>query len=340
MVALNKRSPGMGAAVTCIIFEYVRKSQLNEQLILADTDLTIAELSVGLCDVSLAQEMQIIRNVLPHYTDAFLLGFNIGRQYSLASLGMLGMAMLTSQNLATASQVASRYLLNTEHLTQVGLSIHNGEFIITFDCQADFTLQERKFLIGREFGIVAAITNQLMKNGSQHAQRIELEFDVVASAELLANVFACEIKTNCQKNQVVVDAALLIRPMPMNNNFVAGFCEAQCNLPKSIDESELSIKLRERIHTHLPQVLGLNEIAAEMHMSTRTFSRLLAKENISWRDYLTMCRLEFAEQLLDQGMSIKQVAERAGFSSSSSLSHSFSRLRGISPGEYVKQKSA
>lgn len=92
-----------------------------------------------------------------------------------------------------------------------------------------------------------------------------------------------------------MDVVLLTRPIPMSNNFVAGLCEAQCNPLQSIDESELSIKLRECIHLHLPHVIGLNEIAAEMHMSVRTFSRLLAKKNISWRDYLALCWLEFSE---------------------------------------------
>lgn len=346
MTMLNKRSPGMGAAVACIMLDYVRQGQGEIGQYLRGTGLDLNALRAGECDVSLEQEMMLIRNVIDGVNNPFMLGFDIGLKYTIASLGMFGLAMVTSSNILSAVQVATRYLINTEHLTKVGLFIQKDDFLVVLNCAESFTAAEREFLIGRELGIILAIQQQLVPGHARKVRRIELSFEHIDGLERIAQLYECEILTGCSKNQVVADAAQLMTPMPLQNNYVAGLCEAQFHaqvaasdnhlLENSPEESEFSKRLREKIQTSLPIVLSLNDLAIEMHMSSRTFSRLLEKENISWRDYLTRCRLEYSRLLLEEGMSIKQVAERTGFSSSSSFSHAFSRSMGVSPGEYMR----
>lgn len=346
MTMLNKRAPGMGSAVACIILDYVRHGQGNAQDFLRGTGLDLQALHSGNCDVSLEQEITLIRNVIADEKNPFMLGFNIGLQYSIASLGMLGMAMVTSTDIMAAVQIATRYLLHTEHLTKVGLFIKQQDFIVTLSCDPEFSAREEEFLIGRELGIIVAIQQQLIPQQNRQVQRIDLIFPPIDGMDKVAQMYDCEVFTGCDKNQIITNAAQLLMPMPLQNSYVAGLCEAQINAApqepaaqENIAKEDLRKKLRERINSSLPVVLSTNEIAQEMHMSSRTFSRLLEKENISWRDYLTECRLNYAQDLLAKGVSIKQAAERAGFSSSSSFSHAFSRCMGISPGEYIRQKS-
>lgn len=336
----------MGAAVACIILDHVRQSQGETESYLRGTGLDLNALRAGECDVSLEQEMILIRNVIDGINNPFMLGFDIGLRYTIASLGMFGLAMVTSSNIMSEVQVATRYLLNTEHLTKVGLFIQKDDFLVVLNCADSCTAAEREFLIGRELGIIVAIQQQLVPGHARKVRRIELSFEHIDGLERIAQLYECEILTGCSKNQVVADAAQLMTPMPLQNNYVAGLCEAQFHAPLSApgntmpdhssSESDFRKKLREKIQTSLPVVLSLNDLAADMHMSSRTFSRLLEKENISWRDYLTRCRLEYSLLLLEDGMSIKQVAERVGFSSSSSFSHAFSRSMGVSPGEYMR----
>jgi AraC family transcriptional regulator len=87
------------------------------------------------------------------------------------------------------------------------------------------------------------------------------------------------------------------------------------------------------IQEHLDQDLSLDEIAAEVNLSSYHFSRLFKQSTGSApHQYQIRCRVERAKELLQQGeMAIADIATQVGFYDQSHLSRHFKRIVGVSP---------
>lgn len=79
---------------------------------------------------------------------------------------------------------------------------------------------------------------------------------------------------------------------------------------------------------------SLEDLAKQFDLSERSLRRYLSDENTSFRECLQRVRQQLACRLLEQGLSISEVALRAGFSDSSNFSRAFQRWTGQKPGEF------
>lgn len=88
----------------------------------------------------------------------------------------------------------------------------------------------------------------------------------------------------------------------------------------------------------LDEQLSVERLAAEAHMSPRTFARRFRDETgttpLQW---LTSQRLALAEELLENStVQIEQIAARVGFGNAAAFRHHFTSTRGTSPQSYRK----
>jgi transcriptional regulator GlxA family with amidase domain len=86
----------------------------------------------------------------------------------------------------------------------------------------------------------------------------------------------------------------------------------------------------------LDETLPVERLAAQAHMSPRTFARRFRDETgttpLQW---LTGQRLALAEELLEQTtLSVEQIAGRVGFGNAATLRHHFTATRGTTPQAY------
>ncbi|WP_152226141.1 GlxA family transcriptional regulator [Pseudomonas sp. SCB32] len=90
------------------------------------------------------------------------------------------------------------------------------------------------------------------------------------------------------------------------------------------------------LHERLAQVVGVEEMAAHLAMSSRTLHRHCQVEmGMTPAKLLLQLRLEKASQLLDNGeSSLKRVAQHTGFGSEYNLRRAFVQALGVTPGEY------
>jgi AraC-like DNA-binding protein len=84
-----------------------------------------------------------------------------------------------------------------------------------------------------------------------------------------------------------------------------------------------------------PKLANADEIAHELHLSTRSLYRRLAEEGASLQRVKDEVRREIAiEQLVQTSKSLKQVATAVGFGDETSFNRAFKEWTGTSPGEY------
>ena len=91
------------------------------------------------------------------------------------------------------------------------------------------------------------------------------------------------------------------------------------------------------IRDNLSSPLSLDRLAAEFYLSKHYLCRIFkAATGFSVMEYIIYSRVLLARQLLQEGVSVQQAGERAGFSDNSHFIRTFGNLTGTSPGRYAK----
>jgi transcriptional regulator GlxA family with amidase domain len=87
---------------------------------------------------------------------------------------------------------------------------------------------------------------------------------------------------------------------------------------------------------NLREDLTVENLAARLGMSPRHFTRVWLREtNMNPGQFVDRLRVEAAQQLIDSSnMGLKEIADVCGFSTADAMRRTFSRVIGITPGEY------
>ena len=85
----------------------------------------------------------------------------------------------------------------------------------------------------------------------------------------------------------------------------------------------------------------MEQLAATLHISSRTLRRRLDEEGCHFRLLLDEVRQTLAEELLATGgLTLEEIAERLGYGEVSNFIHAFKRWKGLAPRRYQREQSA
>lgn len=98
-------------------------------------------------------------------------------------------------------------------------------------------------------------------------------------------------------------------------------------------QGELTLAIRKELHTALPELLPIEEIAKTLAMSARTLHRKLVAEGTSFQKVKDELRRDVAIHALNRtNLPLKKIAEMVGFQDQSSFQRAFLHWTGRSPG--------
>jgi AraC-like DNA-binding protein len=125
-------------------------------------------------------------------------------------------------------------------------------------------------------------------------------------------------------------------PLPQANEHTALFAQAQCRdlLDRRKARAGLSGQVRNLLLERIAYPPSAEQVAATLHLSSRTLRERLASEGTSFRALLDEVRERLAEEMLLRGLTVSQVSERLGYVEISSFSQAFRRWKGVGPREY------
>lgn len=105
----------------------------------------------------------------------------------------------------------------------------------------------------------------------------------------------------------------------------------------SQSDSALSARVRSVLAAGQDRLLTLEEVAGQLHLSTRTLKRRLQEEGLNFRILVDRVLCERATQMLQkEGLSVSEVAFRLGYNDVSNFSRAFRRWTGKSPSDFRK----
>jgi AraC-like DNA-binding protein len=168
-------------------------------------------------------------------------------------------------------------------------------------------------------------------------KRIELQRPE-ALRSIYQTHFRCPIEFGARQNVLVFDRADVARPFVTHNAellaMVAPPLEAELSLHRT--QSTLSQQVKGILKRLLAgQRPGLEEVAEELRLSTRTLQRRLTAEGVSFQRLMEDARRELAQHyLLHSSLELNETAYLLGYEDANSFFRAFHQWEGKSPGEW------
>ncbi|MFI5776710.1 AraC family transcriptional regulator ligand-binding domain-containing protein [Nocardia sp. NPDC051570] len=304
--------------------------------VLQHTGIAEGQLQDPSAEITLDQEITLIRNIVTETGHEPGLGLMAGLLCHPPSLGVLGFAVMSSSTLRHALEIVVRYADLLFTATHFALEDHDDELWLVRDHDA-VPNDLKQFLAERDFAALPTIQHDLFP-----VRVPTLRFEIAGKPHPVYEMFGALFGTdniifNAPQSIVVWHSSALDVPLPQANPATAQFYEQQCAelIQRRHKRNGLSGRVRELLIRHRG-VTAQTRVAADLGVSVRTLRRRLADEGITFRELNNETMGMLAEELLLAGLTVEQTADRLGYGSASAFTSAFRSWKGQSPGLFAR----
>jgi AraC-like DNA-binding protein len=195
---------------------------------------------------------------------------------------------------------------------------------------------EPPLLVDLAFAWVVGIARR-GTGGVVNPRRLELR-GAARNREMYQAHFGCPAKFAARHNTIVFARADLDRPFLTHNPDLWAAVAPQ--LEAELLQAEASQAIGEQVKGILKRLLagrrpGIEDVARELHMSSRTLQRKLAEDGTTFQQLMQEARRELARHyLLNSSVELKETAYLLGYEDAPSFVRAFHHWEGSPPGEW------
>jgi len=304
----------------------------DAESLLVDSGITPEALTDPTAEVAAAQELRVVRTLADLMPNA---GPALGGRYHVTTFGILGYAFMSSPTVLDAVNVALRFLDLSFTFSIPRASLVDGRARIELDDSALPTPVAR-FLVERDLAAIHAVIGELLPGGVP-LLAVDFTFPEPADVTEHERVFGLRPRFGQAVTAADFDAAFLHRPLPQADPHTVAACEAQCRDLVTRRRARVGIahEVRDLLTRPGSIAIGMEQVARELAMSTRTLRRRLAECGTSYQELLDEVREALAQELLTT-LAVEDVALRLGYAEASSFIHAFKRWKGVTPAAYAR----
>jgi AraC-like DNA-binding protein len=323
--------------VRAILAELRRRGIASEQLL---SELRLDQ--VALLDlhtrVSFEQVDQLVMRAIALTGDEGL-GLTIGSRSPDNMLQILGHLIVASRTMREAQAVFHRYAVLVAEGVTWGLHEQGKLAAFSYECPIGTAATTR---FGAECVLLfaARIGSQFAPDPDKRPLEVSFQHEAPSYADRYLRLFGCPVHFGRPRNEIVFSQRLLDIPQLHAD---ATVCSAlrdtaerllrDVNSPRSVAE-----RIRLQLH-YQPNLAAVDvaHMARSVGLTRRSLRRRLADEGVSLSGLIDeeRCRVACSE-LACVDASIKQVAERVGFSEPSAFHRAFKRWTGMTPLQYSR----
>lgn len=259
------------------------------------------------------------------------LGFALGLRIKPTSHGFLGYAVMTCKTVRDGIMLAERYFCLRSSLIKIQLKEENGEASIEispWDKMAHYKNSAIEVMFSIITNIAHFLIGDIRKDVEIWVDYPEPDYYQKWKHELPEIIFGKS------KNMMRIPSYYLDLPISLYDPHSSQAAVA-------ILESELltvdtSIKIDQRVRAVLMNskqgMPSLEEIARRMAISTSTLKRRLKQQSTNFQKLLDDTqRIRAQKYLIHSGMSIAQISQNLGYTSSANFVRAFKKWTGIPP---------
>ncbi|MCP2279988.1 Helix-turn-helix domain-containing protein [Nocardia amikacinitolerans] len=331
-----------GIASVALMVGYAGEHGVPAARMLADAGLTEAMLRDPDAQIDAHTELAVIRNLVRE-VDAPALGVELGRRYRITTFGIFGFACVSSPTLGEAISFALRFLDLSFTFCLPVAHWEAGEFVARVHDES-VPADVRQFLVERDVTAMYQVMSDLLGRPVP-LLRAEFRFAEPEYADRMTEVLGVRPGFARAHNVFTIDPAMLEQPLPQANEHTWAMCLAQCRqlVDRRRARTGIAAEVRELLvpggADGFAAPPGIDLVARELNMSTRTLRRHLDAAGTSYRALLDEVRRALAEELLTATpLSVSDVAIRLGYAESSTFIYAFKRWTGVTPAAYRRER--
>lgn len=268
------------------------------------------------------------------------LGIYFGLQMRISWHGYLGLAAMTSQNVRQALDVATRFLPTLTGALALELEIEGATASLLITERADFGAARDAIILALVVGIWqlgCTLTGRPL-HGSAEVAMPEPPYLARFKA-----VTPGALRFDRPAHRLLFDAGTLDLPLASADPVAMLLTREQCE--RELDALGFAGPFRQRVRGLALRggggVRSLEEVADQLHVSSRTLKRRLAELGTSYSDILDAERKRRAVTLLrTTTLTIDEIAERLGYSDVANFGRAFRRWTGSTPGAVRRRRAA
>lgn len=334
-----------GVASVALMAGYAREYGVPVATMLRGTALTERILADPDAQIDAHTELAVIRNLVHTLGGRRpALGVEVGRRYHITTFGIFGYACVSSPTLGAAIAFALRYLELSFTFCLPVVRSEPGEFVADIHDEL-VPADVRRFLVERDVLAMHQVMSDLLGRPLT-LLRAEFDYPEPEYADALAEIIGTQPLFGRPQNLFALDPALLDQPLPQANEHTWAMCLAQCRdlVHRRGARTGIASQVRERLVPRggadgYTAPLGINAVARDLNMSTRTLRRHLDASGTSYRALLDEVRRALAEEMLTATpLSVSDVAIRLGYAEASTFIYAFKRWTGTTPASYRRER--
>jgi AraC-like DNA-binding protein len=322
------------------LMDYAHGKGFSPERWLVGTGLTPEQLQQSQTLVSFRQASTVVRRALRELPNDAL-GLLYGSREGVVSFGMLGFAMMSCRNLGEAFEIGIQYHQASGSLMDVVAEVMPTE--VALRVYERFPEPELlPFFCEEVFSSSLALVRSILGH-STAPKRIELSYPPPPYEAVYRRLFNCPVHFNSDANRLVLDAALLDKPLATYSPASFSIALAACRQliePLTVAQPDLIASIESLLRDNARQRLSMAEVARRLNLTERTLRRNLAEAHDSFSAIRDRVLEKRARILLgDSRLTITAISEELGFSDLREFRRAFQRWTGLSPMS-VRRQSA
>ncbi|KGM39790.1 hypothetical protein JY96_06425 [Aquabacterium sp. NJ1] len=328
-----------------LLLDFGEQRGVGAEALLDKTELTADLLSNPSAELSAAQELRVIENLLRAMRYRPGLGLELGLTCNFSAFGMWGYGVVSSATLGDAVNLALRFIQLSFAYSIIEQVHEGGQAQLTFS-PPDLPTGIRRFVVERDMGAAACLLKEI-GGESFHLNEFCLQAGkgrAYVRHDKVGRICGAEPCFDADRYYLSFDSKFLDFKLPKANPVTVAMCEHACQ--------QLVLKRQSRMSTMkfveayiggstVPRLPTLESLAKLTNTSERTLKRRLQKEGTSFRTLVASGRATIASELVDNtSLTLTDVAERLGYADLSTFSQAFKRWFGVSPAEYRRRRGS
>jgi AraC-like DNA-binding protein len=273
-------------------------------------------------------EFVMTANLIRELGDPVVAGISVGGGFTVGDLGIWGYALLSSADAGEALTVALAYATLSPTVFNPQ-SVAMGDVATVVLRYEHLPVDVREYYAARD---LSALPLLLRMSGLAKAPlSVEVPFDGQQGELLRTALQPFDVETGAAQYRFRIPAEALTLRLPTADPVTRAACARECErLVHTLESAPtLTATVRSRFAQTPEDMPSIEELAAELHMSTRTLRRQLDYEHTSYRELRNDVAHRIAVELLSVvGLSVNEVARRLGYSDTTAFSHAFRRWTG------------
>ncbi|WP_435211434.1 AraC family transcriptional regulator ligand-binding domain-containing protein [Luminiphilus sp. nBUS_16] len=266
------------------------------------------------------------------------LGSLVTSRNGLATLGMMGVAMMSAPTLGAGLQAMSSY--STLEADYLHFELLAGQRVTRITLETDRDLGD-SLLIHAEtvFALLQDYLRDLV-GSAEGTITFKIAYPALKREAPMAIPLLGKLSYDCRFTGLEFPTHWLNTRSPFSNPEVwqlsRRHLSEQLQLASSPGDQPFTRHLRSVMQSQRPPLPDINDLAESLHLSPRTLSRRLMEEQTTFRELKLRAVHDCAKNMLLDGASVEAVAAELGYENAANFRRSFRAVNLCSPTQWMK----